>query len=122
MRQFIYDSWEGVMNHKRNPLRHIPDLQVRHMTMQVLAFIWSGVFALYIYESIFAFGISAVSHLCLILAIVITVSTFRQAEKYRFSSGYHSADRQREYVIYRDKKGNPYKVKLPDGDPGGEHE
>ena len=52
MRQFIYDSWEGVMNHKRNPLRHIPDLQVRHMTMQVLAFIWSGVFALYIAESI----------------------------------------------------------------------
>jgi hypothetical protein len=25
-------------------------------------------------------------------------------------------------VIMRDKKGNPYKVKLPAGDPGGEHE
>jgi len=57
MRQFIYDSWEGVMNHKRNPLRHIPDLQVRHMTMQVLAFIWSAVFALYIADSIFVFGL-----------------------------------------------------------------
>ena len=92
------------------------------MIMQVLAFIWSGVFALYIYESIFAFGISAVSHLCLILAIVITVSTFRQAEKFRFDTGYHTPDRQRGYTFYRDKHGNAYKVPLPKGDPGGEHE
>jgi hypothetical protein len=77
MRQFIYDSWEGIMNHQRNPLRHIPDLQVRHMTMQVLAFIWSAVFALYIAESIFVFGISAFAHLFFILAIVITVGTFK---------------------------------------------
>ena len=46
MRQFIVDAWNGVMNYERNPLRHIPDLQVRHMVMQVLAFMWSGVFAL----------------------------------------------------------------------------
>ena len=122
MRKFVVDSWEGIMNYRRNPLRHIPDLQVRHMIMQVLAFVWSGVFALYIYESIFAFGVSAVSHLCLILAIVITVSTFRQAEKFRFDTGYHTPDRQRGYTIYRDKHGYAYKVKLPDGDPGGEHE
>ena len=25
-------------------------------------------------------------------------------------------------VVYRDKFGNPYKVRLPKGDPGGEHE
>ena len=122
MRRFIVDCWDGVMNHHRNPLRHIPDLQVRHMVMQVLAFIWSGVFALYIYESIFAFGVSAISHLCLIAAVVITVGTFRHAEKYRFMSGYHTPDRQRGYTIYRDKNGMAYKVQLPKGDPGGEHE
>ena len=47
------------MDHRKNPLRHIADLQVRHMVMQILAFLWSAVFALYIVESIYAFGISA---------------------------------------------------------------
>ena len=28
MREFIVNSWEGVMNFNHNPLRHIPDLQV----------------------------------------------------------------------------------------------
>ena len=121
MRQFIYDSWEGIMNHEKNPLRYIPDLQVRHMIMQVLAFIWSGVFAIYITESIFAFGISAIAHLLFIGAIVFTVGTFKYAEKYRFGT-YHSYGRGRDYVIYRDKYDNPYKVKLPKNDPGGEHE
>ena len=37
MRQFVYNSWEGVMNMNVNPLRHIPDLQVRHVTLQILA-------------------------------------------------------------------------------------
>ena len=44
------------------------------------------------------------------------------ASRFRFDSNYHSAGRVRNFVIYRDKKGNPFKVKLPDGDPGGEHE
>jgi hypothetical protein len=37
MRQFITDSWHGVMNHRRNPLRHVPDENVRHLIMQLLA-------------------------------------------------------------------------------------
>ena len=37
MREWIYDSWNGVMNAERNPLRHIPDLQTRHMVLQILA-------------------------------------------------------------------------------------
>ena len=66
MKQFIYDSWNGIMDHNKNPLRHIADLQVRHMIMQVLAFMWSAVFALYIVESIYAFGISASPTWCLL--------------------------------------------------------
>ncbi len=81
MRRFVYDSWNSVMNAKWNPLRHIPDMQVRHMVMQVLAFVWSGVFAIYIANSITAFGISAIAHMALITAIVLTVGTFRIAEK-----------------------------------------
>lgn len=126
MRQFIVDAWNGVMNYERNPLRHIPDLQVRHMVMQILAFMWSAVFALYIAESIMAFGISAIAHMAFIVAIVITVGTFKVAEtspgSFNFIKGYHSYGRGRGYVILRDKNGNPIKKYLPPNDPGGEHE
>ena len=37
MQRTIYDSWNVVMNHNKNPLKNIPDTQVRHMIMQVLA-------------------------------------------------------------------------------------
>tara|TARA_B100001287_G_C22648756_1_gene514105 strand:+ start:1279 stop:1659 length:381 start_codon:yes stop_codon:yes gene_type:complete len=126
MRQFIVDSWNGVMNFEHNPLRHIPDLHVRHMIMQILAFMWSGVFALLIAESITAFTISSIAHIVFILAVVVTVATFKVAENspgsFNFIKGYHSYGRGRNYVIMRDEKGNPYKQYLPAKDPGGEHE
>lgn len=123
MKKFVVDCWDVIMDHNKNPLRHIPDLQVRHMVMQVLAFMWSAVFALYIAESVYAFGISAFAHVVFIGAVVLTVGTFKVAEKqpWRFGS-YHSYGRSRDYVIYRDMDGNPYKVPLDKNDPGGEHE
>ena len=123
MKKFVVDCWDVIMDHNKNPLRHIPDLQVRHMVMQVLAFMWSAVFALYIAESVYAFGISAFAHVVFIGAVVLTVGTFKVAEKqpWRFGS-YHSYGRSRDYVIYRDEQGNPYKVPLDKNDPGGEHE
>ena len=126
MRRFVYDSWNSVMNAKWNPLRHIPDMQVRHMVMQVLAFVWSGVFAIYIANSITAFGISAIAHMGLITAVVLTVGSFKVAERspesFNFLKGYHSYGRGRNYVMMRDKDGNAYKQPLPPNDPGGEHE
>jgi hypothetical protein len=115
------------MDAEVNPLRHIPDLQVRHMIMQILAFMWSSVFAIAIADSIMAFGISAIVHMLLVAAVVITVGTFKLAEhkpnafEWR-RDGYHSHGRGRMYTIYRDKNGNAKKVELPVGDPGGEHE
>ena len=126
IREWIVDCWNGIMNYERNPLRHIPDLQVRHMVMQVLAFMWSGVFALLIADSITVFAYSSIAHIAFITAVVVTVATFKVAEKspasFDFVKGYHSYGRGRGHVIMRDKKGNPYKVMLPKGDPGGEHE
>jgi hypothetical protein len=59
----------------------------------------------------------------LILAIVVTVATFKVSENvYRFKDGYTSYGRSRDYVMYRDNHGNAYKVHLPKNDPGGEHE
>ena len=104
MRQFILDSWNGVMDAQWNPLKNIPDLQVRHLVLQLLAWLWCVAFSLY-FGSWLLLGVTFVSHLIIILAIVVTVATFTITERtYNFRSGYHSADRQREYVIYRDKK------------------
>jgi hypothetical protein len=126
MRQFIYESWNCIMDHNKNPLRHIPDLQVRHMMMQILAFMWSSIFAILIVDSVWAFGVSAIGHMVFVAGIVITVATFKVAERspgsFNFIKGYHSYGRGRGYVILRDKKGNPYKYNLPANDPGGEHE
>ena len=123
MREFIYNSWNGVMDYKHNPLKHIPDLQVRHMVMQVLAFMWALVFSLFVAQNTFLFGVSALGHVAVIAAIVITVGTFKVAEKRPYMFGtYHSVGRQRGYTWARDKKGNPYRVALDPNDPGGEHE
>ena len=79
MRELIYDSWNGVMNMNVNPLKHIPDTNVRHMVLQVLAWMWCIVFSMYI-GSWFVMGISMVAHALLLAAIVITVSTFEVAK------------------------------------------
>ena len=122
MREFIVSGWEGVMNMNRNPLRHIPDMQVRHLILQILAWMWCITFSLF-FSSWYVFGITVVGHFVLILAIVVTVITFTASERtYRFKEGYHSHGRARDYVMYRDNNGNPYKVKLPNNDPGGEHD
>lgn len=80
MREFIYDSWNGIMDAERNPLKHIPDTNVRHMVMQVLAWMWCITFAMLI-GSWTVFAISAIAHVFLIAAIVITVATFETAKR-----------------------------------------
>ena len=123
MRMFIVDCWDGVMSHNLNPLRHIPNLQVRHMILQILAWLWCIVFSLYV-GSWFVLGLTFTAHFLLIFAIVATITTFTFSEKrvYRFREGYNSANRSRVSLIFRDKNGNPYKVNLPKNDPGGEHD
>jgi hypothetical protein len=125
MKEFVYNSWNGVMNVKHNPLRNIPDLQTQHLIMQVLAWMWCIAFAI-IVGSWTVFGISAIAHVVLLGAIAVTVGTFETAKRkptvFNFASGYTSYGRGRTYTIYRDKDGNAHKVPLDPNDPGGEHE
>lgn len=120
MREFVYNSWNGVMDHDKNPLRHIPDTNTRHMVMQVLAWMWCIVFSMYL-GSIMAFGISAVAHILLLSAIAITVGTFETAKRnpkvFSLRPGYHSVSRTRQYMWV-----NGQRVVLDRNDPGGEHE
>ena len=118
MRQFVYDSWNSVMNAEKNPLRHIPDLQTRHMILQILAWMWATTFALWM-GSMWAFGISTIAHLFIIAAIVVTVGTFETAKRrpsFFIRDGYHTPSRSRN-MYYNGKK-----IKLDPNDVGGEHE
>lgn len=68
------------MDSKHNPLRNIPDINTRHMIMQVLAWMWCIIFSMYI-GSILAFGISAVIHAVLIAGVFITAGVFETAKR-----------------------------------------
>ena len=123
--KFVVDCWDMIMDHKRNPLSNIKSLNIRHMVMQVMAFMWSVVFAVLIADSFFIFGISALAHALSITALVITVAVFKQArinpQSFNFIQGYHSIGRSRS-ATYREVDGKLVRVPLPKGDPGGEHE
>lgn len=76
----IKQTWALIMDSEKNPLRHIPDINTRHMVMQVLAWMWCIIFSMYI-GSIAAFGISASIHALLIAGIFITLGTFETAKR-----------------------------------------
>jgi len=78
--KFIVTSWNFVMNHKSNPLKHIPDLNTRHFVMQVLAWMWCISFSMY-FGSMWVFGFTAIAHSIIIGAIVLTVATFETAKR-----------------------------------------
>jgi hypothetical protein len=124
MREFIYDSWNGIMNADVNPLKHIPDINTRHMVLQVLAWMWCIVFSMYV-GSIFVMGVTMIVHVIFLAAIVITVATFEAAKnnssifKLRLehkTNGYHTPSRTR-HMYYNGKR-----IELDKNDPGGEHE
>ena len=120
MREWIYDSWNCVMNADISPLRNIPDTMVRHMVLQILAWMWCIIFSMYI-GSWVVMGVSMVAHALVLAGIVLTVGTFEVARSnpafFLRSDGYHSASRTRQHMWINGKK-----VELDKHDPGGEHE
>ena len=69
-----------IMDSTKNPLSNIPDINTRHMIMQVLAWMWCIIFSIYL-GSIAAFGISAIIHTLLLAGIFITVGVFETAKR-----------------------------------------
>ena len=78
MRNLVENAWNVVMEHEYNPLKHIGDIQVRHMVLQILAWMWCVIFGLST-GSITVFGVSAVAHSLLIAGVVGTAATFEVA-------------------------------------------
>ena len=125
MREFIFNSWNMIMDDRRNPLSNIPDMQTRHVVMQLLAWMWCIIFSISI-GSMTVFGVSALAHSLFIGGLIFTVATFETAKRKpatfhlrleQGTVGYHSPGRSRQYMWVNGKK-----VKLDDRDPGGEHE
>ena len=117
--RYIYDSWESIMNHDRNPLKNIPDTNTRHMIMQVLAWMWCIAFSSY-FSSMWIFGITAFAHIIILAAIAVTVATFETARRkpdfFLRNDGYHTTSRSR-YIYYNGKR-----YERDPQDMGGEHE
>jgi hypothetical protein len=80
MREWVYNCWNVVMDHEKNPLSNIPDFSTRHMIMQVLAWMWCIVFAI-IVSSMWAGVMSMVLHALLLAAVAVTVATFETAKR-----------------------------------------
>ena len=80
MKKHIYDSWNVVMDHKKNPLSNIKDISVRHMIMQVLAWMWVTVFTIATGSWAYV-GLNAIAHILLLAAVVTTVATFETAKR-----------------------------------------
>ena len=125
MREFIFNSWNMIMDDSRNPLSNIPDMQTRHVVMQLLAWMWCIIFSISI-GSMTVFGVSALAHSLFIGGIIFTIATFetakRKPETFNLrlehrTVGYHSPGRSRQYMWVNGKK-----VELDKNDPGGEHE
>ena len=117
--RYIYESWESIMNHDRNPLKNIPHTNTRHMIMQVLAWMWCIAFSSY-FSSMWIFGVTAIAHIIILAAIAITVATFETARRkpdfFLRSDGYHTTSRSR-YIYYNGKR-----YERDPQDMGGEHE
>ena len=72
-------TWRLVMDTDSNPLMRIPKMQ-RFQMMQVLAYMWSFVFAAWV-GSALVFGVSAVGHAILLIGVFFTAGVFRHARR-----------------------------------------
>ena len=72
-------TWRLVMDSESNPLMRIPKMQ-RFQIMQVLAYMWSFVFAAWV-GSALVFGVSAVGHAILLIGVFFTAGVFRHARR-----------------------------------------
>ena len=123
MKTYVYNSWNSIMDADINPLRYIPDTNTRHMVLQVLPWMWCICFSMWV-GSMWVFGFTAIAHVFILAAIVLTVATFETAKKKpnfflrleHKTNGYHTPSRTR-HMYYNGKR-----IKLDPNDPGGEHE
>ena len=80
IRTFVVKAWNFVFDHNVSPLRHIPDVAIRHYILQVLGLMWAASFSIAIGSYTFL-AYSILGHAVLIAAAAVTVATFTVAAK-----------------------------------------
>ena len=80
MRQYITDTYNSVMNAKHNPLRHIPNQNVRHVIMLGLMWMWCAIFSIWTGAMVFL-GASIYFHTLLLFGVFVTVGVFDIAKR-----------------------------------------
>jgi hypothetical protein len=81
MNKQIAMTWNAVMDHRFNPLKHL-DVRSGHYLMQVLSWMWSMIFSVS-FLSIHYFSYVWVAHLLVIGGVFITITIFERAENQR---------------------------------------
>lgn len=76
--RWVVYAWNFVFNHEVSPLRHIPDVAIRHYVLQALGLMWATAFSVAIGSYTF-FAATLVGHVVLIAAAAITVATLTTA-------------------------------------------
>lgn len=74
-RKFVVYAWSYLFDHEVSPLRHIPDVAMRHYVLQALGLMWAVSFAIAM-GSYTVLAISVIGHTVLIAAAAITVATW----------------------------------------------
>ena len=74
-------TWNAIMDHRFNPLRHL-DVRSGHFLMQLLSWMWSMIFSVS-FLSIHYFGYVWAAHLLIIGGVFVTLSIFKHAENQR---------------------------------------
>jgi hypothetical protein len=78
LKKLVVFGWNFVFNHEVSPLRHIPDVAIRHYVLQALGFMWAISFAVAAGSYTFL-AVSVIGHTVLIAAAAITVATWTAA-------------------------------------------
>ena len=87
MRDFVYSCWRFIFDHEYSPLRHIPDVGIRHMVLQLLCWMWATVFGISI-GSYFVFVVTLVFHTLFVSAAALIASL---SDAVRWNPGFASA-------------------------------
>lgn len=80
MMNSVANAWNFIFDHRLSPLRHIPDIAVRHYVFQALALMWAVAFSVAIGSYTFL-AMSILGHTVLIAAAAVTVATYTAAVK-----------------------------------------
>lgn len=80
MINFILNTWGVVMDSDMNPLSNIENLTVRHMVMQILAWMWCIIFTMMTGTWMYL-GVNVLFHTLLLGGVTLTVAVFETAKR-----------------------------------------